>query len=95
VGDPILDMRSNYTIPVYHYSKIFNITIEWDYWRNKDPVFPEDALIWFTDGSRADSGTGSGIYGLRPNRSFSYPLGKLATVFKLKFMPFFNVHVKI
>jgi len=51
MGDPILDMRSDYTIPVYYYSKIFIVIIDWDYWRNKDPVFPEDALIWFTDGS--------------------------------------------
>jgi hypothetical protein len=45
-------------------------------------VFPEDALIWFTDGSGADSGTGSGIYDIRPNKSFSFPLGKFATVFQ-------------
>jgi len=75
-------MRSDYTIPVYYYSKIFNVIIDWDYWRNKDPVFPEGALIWFTDGSRANSGTGSGIFGLRPNRNFSFPLGKFATVFQ-------------
>jgi len=48
VGDPILDMLSDYTILVYYHSKIFI----WDYWRNKDPVFPEDVLIWFTDASR-------------------------------------------
>ena len=82
VGDPILDMRSDYTIPVYYHSKIFDVIIDWDYWRNKDRMFPEDALIWFTDGSRANSGTESGIFGLRPNRSFSFPLGKFATVFK-------------
>ena len=45
-------------------------------------MFPEDALIGFTDGSRANSGTGSGIFGLRPNRSFSFPLGKFATAFQ-------------
>ena len=84
VSDPILDMQSDYTIPVYYYSKIFSVIIDWDYWRNKDPAFPEDALIWFTDGSRANSGTGSGIFGLRPNRSFSFPLGKFATVFQTK-----------
>ena len=82
VSDPILDMRSNYTIPVYYSSKVFNITIDWDFWRNKDPVFPEGAPIWFTDGSRANSGAGSGIFGLRPNRSLSFPLGKFATVFQ-------------
>jgi hypothetical protein len=84
VGDPILDMWSDYTIPVYYHSKIFNGIIDRDYWRKKDPVFPEDALIWFTDGSRANSGTGSGIFGIRPNRSFSFPLGKCATVFQTK-----------
>jgi len=81
VSDLILDMRADHTIPVYCYTKIFSV-IDWDYWINKDPVFPEDALIWFTDGSRANSGTGSGIFGLRPNRSFSFPLGKFATVFQ-------------
>jgi len=82
VSDPILDMRSDYTIPVCYHSKIFSVIVDRDYWRNKDPVFPENALIWFTDGSRANSGTGSGIFGLRPNRSLSFPLGKFATVFQ-------------
>jgi hypothetical protein len=94
MGDSILDMPSDYTIPVYYHSKIFSVIIDRDYWRNKDPVFPEDALIWFTDGSRANSGTGSGIFGIRTNRSFSFPLGKFATSFKPKYMPFFNVHMK-
>jgi hypothetical protein len=47
-------MRSDYIIPVYYHPKIFRVIIDWDYWENKDPVFPEDALIWFTDGSRTD-----------------------------------------
>jgi hypothetical protein len=83
VGDPVLDMQSDYTFPVYHYSKTFKVIIDWDYWRTKDPMFPEeDALIWFTDCSRADSGTESGICGLRPNSSLSFALGKFATVFQ-------------
>jgi hypothetical protein len=36
------------------------------------------------DGSRAGSGTGSGIYGMRPNRSCSFPFGIYATVFQTK-----------
>jgi hypothetical protein len=76
VSDPVLDTWSDYIIPVYHHSKIFRVILDRDYWKNKDPVFPEDALIWFTDGSRTDSGTGSGISGIRPKRSFSFPLGK-------------------
>jgi hypothetical protein len=76
VGDPLLDMQSEYTIPVYRHSKIFSVIIDQDYWGGKkNPVFHEDALIWFTDSSRADSGTGSGIYGIIPNRRLSFPLG--------------------
>jgi ribonuclease HI len=75
-------MWSDHTIPVYNYSKIFNVTIDTDYWRNKDPEVPKDALIWFTDGSRTDLGTGSGIYGLKPNKSYSFSLGKFASVFQ-------------
>ena len=45
-------------------------------------MFPKDAQIWFTDSSRANSGTGYGIFGLRQNRSFSFPLVKFVTVFQ-------------
>jgi len=82
VSNPLLEMRADYTTPVYYYSKVFRVIIDWDYWKNKDPVFPEDGLIWFTDGSRANLGTGSGIFGLRPNKSSGFPLGKFATVFQ-------------
>ena len=53
-----------------------------DYWRNKDPVFPKYALIWFTDGSRTDLGTGSGVCGLKPNKRYRFSLGKFASVFQ-------------
>jgi hypothetical protein len=75
-----LEVIKEYQIKISN--SIFNITIDWDFSRNKDPVLPEDALVWFTDGSRANSGRGSGIFGLRPNKSFSFSLGKFATVFQ-------------
>jgi len=87
VSDPILDMWSDHTIPVYNYSKIFNVIINIYYWGNKDPVRSEDALIWFTDGSRTDLGTGSGIYGLKPNKSYSFSLGKFTSVFQSEIYP--------
>jgi ribonuclease HI len=79
--DLISNRRSGHTIPIYKYPKSFNIIIDADYWKKKDPMFPEDVLIWYTDGSKADSGTESGIHGLRPTRSYCFPLGKFATVF--------------
>ena len=89
-----MDMWSDHTIPVYNYSKIYKVIRDMDYWRNKDPKFPEDALVWLTDGSRTDSGTGAGIYGIRPNRNFSFPLGKFVSVYKQKSMPLYNAHMK-
>jgi hypothetical protein len=31
VSEPIFDMRSDHTIPVYHYSRIFKVNIDGDY----------------------------------------------------------------
>jgi ribonuclease HI len=84
VGDPLLDMLSDYIIPVYCHTKNFMVIIDQEYQKNKDPVFPDDALIRFTDRSRADSGTGAGIYSKRPDISFSFPLGIYANVFQTK-----------
>jgi hypothetical protein len=82
VSDHILDMRSDHTVPVYNFSSTYSVIIDVDYWSNSDPQFPEDALIWFTDRSKADSGTGAGIYCIRPNRNFSFPLDKHASGFQ-------------
>jgi len=82
VSDHVLDMQSDHTIPVYNFSKIYKVIIDVDYWRNNDLNLPEDIIVWFTDGSRMDSGTGAGVYGIRPNRSFSFSLGKFASVFQ-------------
>ena len=82
VRDHTLDMRSHHTTPVYQYSKTYKVTIDVGCWRNKDTKFPEDALVWFSDGSRTDSGTGASINGVRPNRSLSFSLGKFTSVFQ-------------
>ena len=88
VSDPLLEMRADYTTPVYYYFKAFSVIIDWDYGKNKDPVFPKDALVWFTEGSRANLGAGSGIFGLRTNRSSRSHWVNLPQFFKLKYMPF-------
>ena len=94
VSDPILDMRSDHTIPVYYYSKIFNVIIDMDYWRNKYPLFPKDALIWFTDGSRTGLGTGSGSMVLNQTKATAFLWVNLLQCFKLKSLPYYGVHTK-
>jgi hypothetical protein len=39
VSDPILEMRGDH-IPVFNHSRTFKVIIDWDYWRNVDPVVP-------------------------------------------------------
>jgi hypothetical protein len=82
VSDPIIEMRADHIIPVFNHSRTFKVIIDRDYWRNVDPVVPEDTLVWFTDGSRMPLLTGSGIFGVRPHRSLGFSLGKFATVFQ-------------
>jgi hypothetical protein len=62
VSDPIFEMRADHIIPVFIHSRTFKVIIDRDYWRNVNSAVPEDSLIWFTDGSRMPSGTGSGIF---------------------------------
>jgi hypothetical protein len=35
MSNPIFDMRSDHTIPIYHNSRIFKVIIDCDYWRIK------------------------------------------------------------
>ena len=58
MSGPLLEMRADHITPVYYHSKAFIFIIDWDHWKNKDPLFPEDALIWFTDALRLTRGQG-------------------------------------
>jgi hypothetical protein len=80
VSDPILEMWADHIIPYFNHSRTFKVIIDWDYWRNVDPVVLEDSLVWFTDGSRMHSGTGCGIFGVRPNWRLSFSLGIFASL---------------
>jgi hypothetical protein len=78
--DPIFEMRGDHIISVFNHSRTFKVITDRDYWRNADSVVPKDSLVWFTDGSRMPSGTGSGIFGIRPNRNLGFSLGKFASL---------------
>jgi hypothetical protein len=64
VSDPILEMWADHIIPDFNRSRTFKVIIDRDYRSNIDPVVPEDSLVWFTEGSRMPSGTGSGFLAL-------------------------------
>jgi hypothetical protein len=53
---------------------------EWTKGTGAPPVVKE--LIWFTDGSRMNDGTGAGVYGQSVRRRLNFSLGRHATVFQ-------------
>lgn len=82
VRDPILEMRSDYMCPKYHIQRKFEVILDQKFWVNNAKKLTQDCLIWFTDGSKQERGSGAGVYGERPKVSISIPLGKHATVFQ-------------
>jgi hypothetical protein len=95
VGDPLLDMQLDYIIPVHRHTKNFVVIIDQEYWKNKDPLFPDNVLIWFTDGSRLTQGHGLVFMGKDHTEALVSLSTNMPQFFKPKYMPFFNVHVKI
>jgi hypothetical protein len=39
-------------------------------------------IIWYTDGSKINKGTGAGVYCVGTRRKFSFSLGQYTTVFQ-------------
>ncbi|KAG8294563.1 hypothetical protein J6590_100461, partial [Homalodisca vitripennis] len=50
-------------------------------WLNGEPVYMKKALSWYTYGPKTLKGNRSCGWEVRPRTSFSFRLGKLATVF--------------
>jgi hypothetical protein len=80
--EPILQMGTDKMIPRHVYSEPFTVRFpdrsEW-----KDGFQPDrkGGLIWYTDGSKANKGTGAGVYGYGTRMKRSFSLGKYTTVF--------------
>ena len=68
----------------YAFNRNFEIDIgsreSWEGGELRSP--PPGALVWYTDGSKTNNGTGAGIFGEAPRASVTAGLGKLATVFQ-------------
>lgn len=63
------------------FEKPFTITIlERDEWTMDKLLLEANTQTWYTDGSKMDTGTGSGIYG--PNTRISVSLGKSSSIFQ-------------
>jgi hypothetical protein len=78
---PILQMGSNRMLPRYTYLKPFTVNFtdkcEWQNGFNSDN---KGCLVWYTDGSKTNKGTGGGMYGRGLRKGHSFSLGLHTTV---------------
>jgi hypothetical protein len=83
-SDPIFYMLVDPTRPAFNLEPKYRVTMltreEWTKRTDAPPAVK--GLVWFTDGSKMREGTGVGVYGRSVGRSFSFSLGRYATVFQ-------------
>jgi hypothetical protein len=75
--EPILQMGSERMILRYAYHKPFIVKFpDKCEWQNRFNPYNKEGLVWYTDGSKTNKGTGAGVYrwGLRRGQSFSLGL---------------------
>ena len=79
----ILDISlSDSMTPRYVFNRNFNIDIiDRQRWVENDIVLPNDAIVWYTDGSKMQNG-GCGAFEVSSNQRISTSLGKYVTVFQ-------------
>lgn len=79
ISNPTLTMGSDYMMPKKSLEKPFDIEI---IPVGNTGVTPKQEIVWYTDGSKTETGTGAGIYGQTPRCNISQPLGEYTTVFQ-------------
>ena len=78
-----MEMMSDRMLKITDLDKPYSVNIvDREEWAESEPDYMKKGLTWYTDGSKRSTGTGAGIFGVRPKVRFSISLGKLATVFQ-------------
>lgn len=68
---------------LFDFQKNFKISLPTrEQWTNHEQLLDNNALIFYTDGSKMDCGTGSGVYGKNPGMSIIASLSRYCTVFQ-------------
>jgi ribonuclease HI len=90
---PILGMPEDVTLTIHDFDMKFQVVIpNRDTWKTGRPRADQ---VWYTDGSKMDTGTGAGIYEGRCIFQMSVRLGKYATVFQAELIAIYYCVCKI
>jgi hypothetical protein len=81
--EPILQMGSDKMIPRNVYEKPLTIRFpDRSEWKEGFETDRKEGLIWYTDGSKTNKGTGAGVYCYGTRLRLSFSLGQYTTVFQ-------------
>jgi hypothetical protein len=77
-SDPIFSVGVDATRPTFNFQPKYRVTIlHWEDWTKGLGAPPSvKGLVWFTDGSKMEEGTGTGVYGQSVKRRLSFSLGR-------------------
>lgn len=81
VTNSLLEMRSDIMTPKINTNKPFKTQLSWEN-KTEETLVQSGKLVWYTDGSKTDNGSGAGVYGLAPRSNWFASLGKHTTVFQ-------------
>jgi hypothetical protein len=81
--EPILLMGTDRMTPRYVFHKPFKVHLSSKHeWQNGFNPDNKGGLVWYTDGSKTNEGTGAGVYKCGSRRVHSFSLGLCTTVFQ-------------
>ncbi|KAL1446432.1 hypothetical protein WDU94_012296 [Cyamophila willieti] len=90
VHNPVLVMGSDYMIAKTSFNKTIKTgtnkpEIEWA--EKEKALISKGCLVWYTDGSKTEEGSGAGIHSMNPPKGdMSIPLGKYASVYQTEIL---------
>lgn len=82
-SNPLLAARTDGVTPTFAFNKKYITTIpEREDWDKPEELFRSAGLVWYTDGSKTEKGSGASVYSERPRAKMSWALDKFAIVFQ-------------
>jgi hypothetical protein len=94
--EPILQMRADKMIPMHTFNKPFTTLLpDRSEWGKGMLPFKKGGLIWYTDGSKTNEGTGGGVCSHGIKQSFSFSLGQYTQYSRQKYMQLKHVLTRI
>ncbi|KAI5753143.1 hypothetical protein M8J77_023972 [Diaphorina citri] len=92
ISDPLFEMRSDMMAVEENFDNPVNVVIETaGNWGVKETqLLKKGAVVWYTDGSKTEAGSGAGIHCVKPRVNISLPLGTYTGVYQAEVLAIRN-----